>query len=37
MMSNLDAFHVLFVPLERVERAIRVSEQLGGVYNWTIH
>ena len=25
-----------FVPLERVERAIRVSEQLGGAYNLEI-
>ena len=36
LMFSLDAFHVPFVPIERVERAIRVSEQLGGAYNLEI-
>jgi len=36
MMFSLDAFHVPFTPLERVERAIRMSEQLDGVYNLEI-
>lgn len=36
LMFSLDAFHEPFIPLERVERAIRISEQLGGVYNLEI-
>jgi hypothetical protein len=36
VMFSLDAFHAPFVPAERVERAIRVSETLGGVYNLEI-
>jgi hypothetical protein len=36
LMFSLDAFHAPFVPFERVERAIRVSEQLGGAYNLEI-
>jgi len=36
MMFSLDAFHMPFTPLERVERAIRMSEQLDGVYNLEI-
>lgn len=33
LMFSLDAFHVRYIPLERVECAIRVSEHLDGVYN----
>ena len=33
LMFSLDGFHESFVPPERVERAIRTSEQLGGTYN----
>lgn len=36
LMFSLDVFHAPFVPLEQVERAIRVSEQLGGAYNLEI-
>ncbi len=36
LMFSLDAFHVPFIPLERVEHAIRVSEELGGAYNLEI-
>jgi len=36
LMFSLDAFHAPFIPVERVERAIRVSEQLGGTYNLEI-
>jgi hypothetical protein len=35
-MFSLDAFHAPFVPAERVESAIRVSETLGGAYNLEI-
>ena len=33
LMFSLDAFHAPFIPLERVEQAVRVSEQLDGAYN----
>jgi hypothetical protein len=36
VMLSLDAFHAPFVPAEHVERAIRVSETLGGAYNLEI-
>ena len=36
LMFSLDAYHAPFTPLERIERAIRVSEQLDGVYNLEI-
>ena len=36
VMFSLDAYHAPFTPLERVERAIRVSEELDGVYNLEI-
>lgn len=36
VMFSLDAFHAPFIPLERLEMAIRVSDKLGGSYNLEI-